>query len=63
MNLKPTRKKYTLNSLCKDIKEIEESKAKIQNDLQLLKNDVSFLMTSALGYSDVTCSLPTQNKI
>ena len=41
MNLKPTRKKYTVNSLCKDIKEIEESKAKIQNDLQLLKNDVS----------------------
>ena len=36
MNLKATR----LNSLCQDIKEIEESTAKIQNDLQLLENDV-----------------------
>jgi len=31
----------TLNSLCQDIKEIKENKAKIQSDLQLLKNEVS----------------------
>ena len=41
MNLKPIRKKYTLSSLCQDIKEIKERKAKIQNDLQLLNDDVS----------------------
>ena len=31
----------TLSTLCRDVKEIKESQAKIQNDLQQLKNDVS----------------------
>ena len=40
----------TLNSLCQDIKEIKESQAKIQNDLQLLKNESYPLLDLGVGY-------------
>ena len=36
-----TNVRSTFSTLCQDVKEIKESQAKIQNDLQQLKSDVS----------------------